>query len=157
MSEQTAVLLEKYFPRDKPKLALAKFFRCLAKAHKIFTSRVRKDPKDDLKSALGTYYKKQNAVLDELEEHMQTIEFKNLVPNEGAGGSKIRFQDGIITTCRGIRGLQTYVREKHNLPYLMCSHVDQNYQESLHGQLKNGKSGGVIRPSALAFNYRIAR
>ena len=156
MSEQTAVLLEKYFPRHKPKLALAKFFRCLAKAHKIFTSRVRRDQKDNMKSALGTFYKDQCAVLDELEEHMLTIEFINLVPN-AKGGSKIRFQEGIITTCRGIRGLQTYLREKHGLPYLMCSHVDQNYQESLHGQLKNGKSGGVIRPSALAFNYRIAR
>ena len=87
---------------------------------------------------------------------MQTIEFINLVPQE-KGGSKIRFQDGIIVTKRSIVGLQTYVREKHNLPYLLTSHVDQNYQESLHGQLKNGGRGGVTRPTALQFNYRIAR
>ena len=30
ISEQTAVCFEKYFPNDKPKLALAKFIRCLA-------------------------------------------------------------------------------------------------------------------------------
>ena len=84
------------------------------------------------------------------------MEFINLVPQE-AGGSKIRFQDGIIVTLRSMRGFQTYVREEHNLPYLLTSHVDQNYQESLHGQLKNGGSGGVTRPTALQFNYRIAR
>ena len=87
---------------------------------------------------------------------MLTIEFINLVPQE-AGGSKIRFQDGMIVTKRSIVGFQNYVRKKHNLPYLMTSHVDQNYQESLHGQLKNGGKGGVTRPSALEFNYRIAR
>ena len=87
---------------------------------------------------------------------MLTIKFINLVPQE-AGGSKIRFQDGLKVTLRSMRGFQTYVREKHNLPYLLTSHVDQNYQESLHGQLKNGGKGGVNRPTALEFNYRIAR
>lgn len=56
ISEQTAVCLEKYFPNHKPKLMLAKLIRCAAKSYKILTSRVRKDPKDHLKSAFGIYY-----------------------------------------------------------------------------------------------------
>ena len=72
-------------------------------------------------------------------------------------GSKIYFQDGIILTVRGIIGLQKYLREKHNLPYLMTSRCDQNYQESLHGQLRNDGAGGDRRPTGLALSYRIAR
>ena len=35
ISEQTAVCFEKYFPKHKPKLKLAKLIRCLAKVYKI--------------------------------------------------------------------------------------------------------------------------
>ena len=83
---------------------------------------------------------------------MLTIEFKNSIDVE----RNIKFQEGTIVTLRAIRGLQNYLRENLGLPYLLTSHVDQNYQESLHGQLKGGR-GGVSRPTALAFNYRIAR
>ena len=56
ISELTAACFEKYFPKHTPKLLLAQLSRCLAKAYKILTSRVRKDPKDHLKSAFGIYY-----------------------------------------------------------------------------------------------------
>ena len=56
ISELTSVCFEKYFPKYKPKLALAKLLRCLAKVYKILTSRVRKDPQDHLKSGFGVYY-----------------------------------------------------------------------------------------------------
>ena len=63
---------------------------------------------------------------------MLTNEFKNSIDVE----RNIKFQDGTVVTLRAFRGLQTYLREKLGLPYLLASHVDQNYQESLHGQLK---------------------
>ena len=53
VSEQTAVLLEKYFPNSKGKKNLARLFRCLAKCYKIMTSRCRHDSKDHMRSALG--------------------------------------------------------------------------------------------------------
>ena len=71
--------------------------------------------------------------------------------------SQIHFQNGIIVTVRGIIGLQKHLREKHNLPYLMTSRCDQNYQESLHSQLRNDGAGGDRRPTGLALSYRIAR
>ena len=84
---------------------------------------------------------------------MLTTVFNSSIETENRN---IKFQDGTIVTLRSFRGLQTYLREDLGLPYLLGSHVDQNYQESLHGQLKGGR-GGVSRPTALAFNYRIAR
>ena len=85
---------------------------------------------------------------------MLTTVFNSSIETENRN---IKFQDGTVVTLRAFRGLQTYLREKLGLPYLLGSHVDQNYQESLHGQLKNNGRGGVSRPTALAFNYRIAR
>ena len=71
--------------------------------------------------------------------------------------SQIYFQDGIIITIRSIISLQTYLRDKHNLPYLLTSRCDQNFQESLHGVLRNDGAGGDRRPTGLALSYRIAR
>ena len=71
--------------------------------------------------------------------------------------SQIHFQNGIIVTIRGIIERETYLREKHNLLYLLTSLCDQNFQESLHGQLRNDGAGGDRRPTRLALSYRIAR
>ena len=97
----------------------------------------------------------QIANLKELENKFLTIKFRDSVTNEVS--TQIKFQEGMIVTLRSVPELQLYLKEKHNLPWLMTSHCDQNYQESLHGQLKNGSRGRVSRPSALVFNYRIAR
>jgi len=80
---------------------------------------------------------------------MLTMKFPN--------SSQIHFQNGIILTIRGIIGLQNHLRENHNLPYLLTSRCDQNFQESLHGVLRNDGAGGDKRPSGLALSYRIAR
>ena len=91
----------------------------------------------------------QISLLKELESYMLTMKFPN--------PQQIYFQDGIIITIRSIIGLQNYLREKHSLPYLLTSQVDQNFQESLHGQLRNDGVGGDRRPTGLALSYRIAR
>ena len=92
--------------------------------------------------------KEQISILKELENYMLTMKFPS---------SQIHFQNGTIITIRGIIGLQKYLREKLNLPYLLTSRCDQNYQESLHSQLRNDGAGGNRRPTGLALSYRIAR
>ena len=56
LSERTAAAFQKYFPKDKAKLALAKFILCCANAFKVGTSRCKLDSKDHLHSALGGVY-----------------------------------------------------------------------------------------------------
>ena len=56
LSERTAAALQKYFPKDKAKQALAKFVLCCANAFKVGTSRTKWDKKDHLHSALGWMY-----------------------------------------------------------------------------------------------------
>ena len=56
LGERTAACLEKYYPRSKTKLALAKFIRCVSDCHKIGTSRTIYDNSDELRSAFGVHY-----------------------------------------------------------------------------------------------------
>ena len=68
------------------------------------------------------------------------------------------FQNGILVTLKSIIKLQQHMYEKLGLPFLQCSHVDQDYHEGLNGQLRGSDGrGGVRNPSHLKLNYRLQR
>ena len=67
-----------------------------------------------------------------------------------------KFQNGTRLTINSLIGLQRYMECKHGVPYLMCSHCDQDYLESFNGQMRNADGkGGIRRPTFLQLNYRI--
>ena len=67
------------------------------------------------------------------------------------------FQLGFIISINGILDLHHLLKTDYNLPYLKCSHVDQDYVESCFGQIRDDSRGGRRRPSALGLGYRLAR
>ena len=87
----------------------------------------------------------------ELKEYMLKIIFFNDAGKIPAN----YFQDGCIVTIESILGLFSHLKCVHGLSYLMCSHCDQDYGESIIGALREG--GGVRKPSALLLQYRIKR
>ena len=96
-------------------------------------------------------HQKQEGKLLELKQYMLKIIFIN---DEGKTPANY-FQDGCIVTIESILGLHNHLNCVHGLPYLMCSHCDQDYGESIIGSLREG--GGVRKPSALLLQYRIKR
>ena len=150
LSERTAAAFETYFPNDKAKQSLAKFIRCLANAFKVATSRVVWDKKDHLHSALGyLYFEEQKAVLMELYWYMENTKFHS--PHN-------YFQEGFLVTINSLLGLQNYLKEKFDLPYLLTSKVTNDHHERFFGRMRqaDGK-GGNRRPTALQLTYRVSR
>ena len=89
----------------------------------------------------------QKAELMKLKNHyMSKIKF---------GGNTNYFQNGVKLTVDSILALHCHLKCKHGLPYLMCSHCDQDYCESIIGVMREG--GGVRKPNAYTLTYRIQR
>ena len=152
LSERTGQAFIKYFPNNKAKKALGKFIICAAKAFKIMTSRCMVHKKDKLKSALRMHYEEQSKILNELKWYMENMKFCN--PNSYVN----YFRKGIICTIINIFALHSYMKEHLNLPYLMTSHVDQDYQESYNKKMRAADGrGGNRNPTGLQLNYRIAK
>ena len=69
-----------------------------------------------------------------------------------------KFQKGMVIWIKSLIGLHKYMQQTYQIPYLMTSHVNQDYLESFNGdmRLSDGR-GGVRRPTLLQLNYRIQR
>ena len=146
LSDRTAALLKEHFPNDSNKQALAVAIDLIAKCFKIMTSRVLVDKSDDWKCALRIHFDKQKAILLEFREFMENSVFAD---ND--------FQEGCSITINGILDLHNILKTKFDLPYLMCSHVDQDYVESAFGMIRRDSRGGRVKPSALGLGYRLAK
>ena len=130
ISERTAAAFETYFPNSKSKLAYAKLIRCLANAFKIATSRVMWDRKDHLHSGLGyLYFEEQKAVLLELYWYIENTKFHSPYNY---------FQEGMLVTINSLLGLQSYLKEKFDLPYLLTSKVTNEHHERFIGIMRQG-------------------
>ena len=110
------------------------------------TSRVLLDKSDDWKCALRIHFDKQETEL---------LKFKNFMENTQFAEND--FQEGCLITISGILDLHNILKTKFDLPYLKCSHVDQDYVESAFGMLRRDSRGGRVKPSALGLGYRLAR
>ena len=68
------------------------------------------------------------------------------------------FQKGALVSVASLLGLQAYMKDKLDLPYLKTSKVTTDFHEAFNGMMRaaDGK-GGNHRPTANALNYRISR
>ena len=146
LSDRTAALLIEHFPNDSSKQALARVIDMVAKCFKIMTSRVLTDRSDIWKCALRIHFEKQKSELLKFKDFMENTTFAD---ND--------FQQGCIVTINGILDLHHLLKTKFDLPYLKCSHVDQDYVESAFGMIRRDSRGGRVKPSALGLGYRLAR
>ena len=130
ISERTAAAFETDFPNSKSKIAYAKLIRCLANAFKVATSRIAWDQKDHLHSGLGfKYFDEQIAVLMELYWYMENTKFHSPLNY---------FQSGMLVTINSLLGLQKYLQEKFDLPYLLTSKVNNDHHERFIGIMRQG-------------------
>ena len=89
------------------------------------------------------------------EQVAELMKLKNYILKIKFGGGTNYFQRGVLLTIDSILALHSHLKCKHGLPYLMCSHCDQDYCESIIGVMREG--GGVRKPNAMALTYRIQR
>ena len=143
LSVCTAALLKHHFPNDPAKQALAKAIDIIEKFFKIMTSRVILDKSDDMKCAFRIHLEKQRGILLQFKDWLKSTIF-----------SANDFQVGFIISINGIIDLHHLLKTDYNLPYLKCSHVDQDYVESCFGQIRDDSRGGRRGPSALGLGYR---
>ena len=66
-----------------------------------------------------------------------------------------QFSKGFKITVDSILGLYCHLRDLFGLKFLMCSHCDQDFEESFIGKLR--ASGQNRKPAALQLLYRIKR
>ena len=123
------------------------------------------------------FLQKQKNELLRLKKYIEEIKFGGLVLSEikdengvankydseckKCGGKIIfgkrhnQFSKGFKITVDSIIGLYLYLKAVHGLKFLMCSHCDQDFEESFIGKLR--ASGQNRKPAALQLLYRIKR
>ena len=146
-SEEIAANFLTYFPRQKNKKALAEFIQVIAKAYKNFSSRYIYFFKDKFKSAFRAYLEEQMEVLEQLQFNMENTKFG---PN--------RFSDGFVLTSRAVIQLHKLMKDQFDCPFLMTSHICQDYVESKFSVYRamDGKGGNRV-PTGLELGHRIQR
>ena len=123
------------------------------------------------------FLQKQKNELLRLKKYIEEIKFGGLVLSElkdkngvakkydsvckKCGGKIIfgqrhnQFSKGFKITVDSIISLYLYLKAVHGLKFLMCSHCDQDFEESFIGKLR--ASGQNRKPAALQLLYRIKR
>ena len=98
---------------------------------------------DHMKDAFRMHYEEQSAILNELKNYVNMIQFSSKTNY---------FQKGI--SINSVFALHKDMKEKYDLPYLMTSRLDQNYLEVFNSKMRLADRRGANRdPTALMLNY----
>ena len=147
LSERTAALFHRFFPKDPKKMSLGDFLDILGKSFKILTSRAIYVNTDKFECGLRRYYQEQMEILEQLLHYMRETKFG---PN--------KFAKGVIVTVTSIIQLHKLLSTEYNLPYLLTSRLTQDHLEAFFGMIRQMDGiGGKRVPSALEMTYRISR